>query len=68
MIKKFYEINISIDFTVGPHPIRGLVALWLLPKKKLIEIIKQAVERDFNNYLKSQDFEETKDPEIKIIH
>jgi hypothetical protein len=65
MIKNFYEMNISVDFSVGKHPILGAISFLIMHRKKMIAVIKEAIERDFKRFLSEQDFEEIKP---KIIH
>ena len=39
------ELNINIEFTTGKHPILGVIAFWMLPKKKIAETITEGIEK-----------------------
>jgi hypothetical protein len=39
-----------------------------MPRKKMIAVIKDAIERDLKRFLSEQDLEENKKPDLKIIH
>ena len=56
-----YEIKINISFDFGHIPIINSISAWLMPRKKISEIINEVIRRDLDQYFLTRDLSSLKD-------
>jgi hypothetical protein len=59
------NVNINIDIELSKWPILNALTLWMIPKRKISQIISEAIQKDLDAWLLTRSIPPETDPEAK---